>query len=192
MTRFASTLSRTLLGAGAALALVGPSSAEAQVGTQSNAVTVALTATKNATISLTAASSALALTGGIVDNSNANQFPPLNVTLDWTLLSGSSLQLVGWFGTGTQALANGTNFIPSSRVEGKLSTAATWSPFSGAAVGGTGVAGSSLVLENIALSAANLTSTATRTVDLRLNLAGAPNTVAGDYTGTLNLRAVVQ
>lgn len=192
MTRFAKILSRTLVGTAAALALVGTQSAEAQVGTQSNAVTVTLTARKNPVITLTAASAALALTGGIADNSAANQFPQLALNLDWTLTGGSSLQLVGWFANGAQALANGTNFIPSSRVEGRLSTAATWNAFTGAAVGGVGVAGSSLVLDNIPLTAANLTGTAARAVDLRLNLVGAPVTVAGDYVGTLNLRAVVQ
>lgn len=192
MTRFAKILTRTLVGATAALALVGTQSAEAQVGTQSNAVTVTLTARKNPIITLTAASSALNLTGGITDNSAANQFPALALNLDWTLTGGSSLQLVGWFANGAQALANGTNFIPSSRVEGRLSTASTWNAFTAGAVGGVGVAGSSLVLENIALTAANLTGTAARSVDLRLNLVGAPVTVAGDYVGTLNLRAVVQ
>lgn len=191
MTRFAKVLSRTLVGAAAALALVGTQSAEAQVGTQSNAVTVTLTARKNPVITLTAASSALNLTGGITDNSLANQFPALALNLDWTLTGGSSLQLVGWFANGAQALANGTNFIPSSRVEGRVGAAA-FAPFTSGPVGGVGVAGSSLVLDNIALTAANLTGTAARSVDLRLNLVGAPVTVAGDYVGTLNLRAVVQ
>ena len=192
MTRFASTLARTLIGASAALALVGISSAEAQAGTQSNIASVTLNARKNPVISLTTVQGSLTLPGGITDNSAANQFPVLGVNLDWTLTGGSSLQLVGYFNTGAQALANGTNYIPSSRIEGKLSTAATWSAFTGAAVGTAGVAGSSLVLESIALSSTNFTSTASRSIDLRLNLAGAPATVAGDYTGTLNLRAIVQ
>lgn len=191
MTRIAATLARTLIGASAALALVGVATAEAQAGIQSNIATVTLNARKNPVISLTAAQSALTLAGGITDNSAANQFPALGVTLNWTLTGGSSLQLVGWFGTAAQALANGTNFIPSSRIEGKLSTASAWSAFTGAAVAGVGVAGSSLVLENIGLTG-NLTNTASRSIDLRLNLAGAAATVAGDYTGTLNLRAVVQ
>ncbi len=189
MDRFTSLATRALVGA-AVLVLASTSVGQAQVGTLSNSAAVTLNARKNPIITLTTTQSALTLAGGITDGSAANQFPALNVGLNWTLTGGSSLQLVGWFANGAQALANGTNYIPSSLIEGKLSTASTWNAFNGNAVGGVGAAGSSLVLENIAL-AGNLTNTVSRTVDLRLNLVG-QTTVAGDYTGTLNLRAVVQ
>jgi hypothetical protein len=193
MSRTASLL-RALAGA-AALAAVASGNAAAQAGVASNPVTVTLNATKQPVISLTATASSLTLPGGITDNSNANVFPSLPVTLDWTLTGGSTLSLVGWFATPASALANGTATIPSSRVEGKLSTSATWSAFTGNAVTAgantAGVAGGSLVFDNIAL-AGNLTNSANRSLDLRLNLAGFGPTVAGDYTGTLNLRAIVQ
>lgn len=189
MSRSASLL-RALAGA-AALAAVVTGDAAAQAGTLSNQVAVTLTATKQPVIALTAAQTALTLPGGIADNSDANVFPQLGVNLDWTLTGGSTLSLVGWFASPTSALANGTATIPSSRVEGKLSTQTAWAAFTGAGIGVAGAAGGSLVFDNIAL-AGNLTSSASRSLDLRLNLAGFPNTVAGDYTGTLNLRAIVQ
>lgn len=185
-----SSLFRALAGA-AVLAAAASGDAVAQAGITSNPVTVTLNATKQPVISLSATASSLTLPGGIADNSDANVFPTLPVTLDWTLTGGSTLSLVGWFASPTSALANGTATIPSSRVEGKLATATTWSPFTGAGIGVAGAAGGSLVFDNIAL-AGNLTSSASRSLDLRLNLAGFPNTVAGDYTGTLNLRAIVQ
>jgi hypothetical protein len=175
-----------------ALALGTAGSAFAQAGTQSNLATVTLNAAKAPTISIAASAATLTLAAGITDNSAANQFPALSVTTNWTLGSGASLTLVGYFSNAAQALANGTNFIPTANVQGKLSTSATWNTFNGAAVGGVGTAGASLALWSQALTAATLTGTRTDGIDLRLNLVGFPNTIAGTYTGVLNLRAVVQ
>lgn len=187
------TMRRLLGGATVlALALGSARSAYAQAGTQSNIATVTLNATKAPTITVNASAATLNLASNIADNSNANQFPALSVTTGWTLTGGANLTLVGYFSNAAQALANGTNFIPTANVEGKLSTSATWNAFTGAAVGGVGTAGASLSLWTQALTAATLTGTRTDGIDLRLNLVGFPNTVAGTYTGVLNLRAVVQ
>jgi hypothetical protein len=170
------------------LLLVGTSSAVAQVGLTSNVATVALTATKAATLTVSPNASTATL-ASITDNSNVNNFTPVSLTTAWNLTAGSSVRLIGWFGTPAQALANGTDFIPSSKVEGRVGATA-YAPFSAAAVGGVGVAGGSLQLFNQSAVGAFF-GTRTDQLDLRLNLTGT-STLAGDYTGTLNLQAVVQ
>jgi hypothetical protein len=183
-----SPFKNALLGA-TALLLVGTGNAAAQIGTTSNTATVALTATKAATLSVTPTASVATL-ASITDGSNVNNFTPVSLTTAWNLTAGSSVRLVGWFATPAQALANGADFIPSSRVEGRVGAAA-YAPFSGAAVAGLGVAGGSLQLFSQAVAAGSYFGTRTDQLDLRLDLTGV-TTLAGDYTGTLNLQAIVQ
>jgi hypothetical protein len=182
-----SPLKNALLGA-TALLLIGAGNARAQVGLTSNVATVALTATRAATLSVTPNASVATL-ASITDNSSANDFTAVSLTTAWNLSAGSSVRLVGWFGTPTQALANGTDFIPSSKVEGRVGATA-YAPFNGAPVGSVGVAGGSLQLFSQSVVGTFL-GTRTDQLDLRLNLTGT-TTVAGDYTGTLNLQAIVQ
>jgi len=172
-----------------ALLLVTSSSALAQAGLTSNVATVALTATKNPTLTVSPNASTATL-ASITDNSNANNFTPVSVTTAWNLTAGSSVRLIGWFATPAQALVNGTDLIPSSKVEGRVGATA-YAPFSAAAVGGVGVAAGSLQLFSQAVAAGSYFGTRTDQLDLRLNLAGT-TTMAGDYTGTLNLQAIVQ
>lgn len=179
---------RSLLAA-TALFLIGAGTAGAQVGTTSNVATVALTATKAATLSVTPTASTATL-ASITDGSNANNFTPVSLTTAWNLTAGSSVRLVGWFAAPAQALANGSDFIPSSRVEGRVGAAA-YAPFSGAPVGSVGVAGGSLELFSQSVGAGTFFGSRTDQLDLRLDLTGV-TTLAGDYTGTLNLQAIVQ
>ena len=172
-----------------ALLLVGTTSALAQAGLVSNVATVALTATKSATLTVSPNASTATL-ASITDNSAANNFTPVSLTTAWNLTAGSSVSLIGWFGTPAQALANGTDFIPSSKVEGRVGASA-YAPFSSAAVGGVGVAGGSLQLFSQVVAAGSYFGTRTDQLDLRLNLTGT-TTLAGDYTGTLNLQAIIQ
>jgi hypothetical protein len=172
-----------------ALVLVGTSPALAQVGLTSNVATVALTATKSATLVVSPNASTATL-ASITDNSNVNNFTPVSLTTAWNLTAGSSVRLIGWFATPAQALVNGTDFIPSSKVEGRVGATA-YAPFTSATVGGVGVAGGSLQLFNQAVAAGSYFGTRTDQLDLRLNLTGT-TTLAGDYTGTLNLQAIVQ
>ena len=172
-----------------ALFLVGSSSAVAQVGLTSNVATVALTATKNATLTVSPNASTATL-ASITDNSNVNNFTPVSLTTAWNLTAGASVRLIGWFATPAQALANGSNFIPSSRVEGRVNATA-YAPFTAGAVGGVGVAGGSLQLFSQGVGSGSYFGTRTDQLDLRLDLTGA-TTIAGDYTGTLNLQAIVQ
>jgi len=183
-----SPLKNALLGA-TALLLIGAGNARAQAGTFSNLATVGLTATKAATLTVTPATPSASL-ASITDNSNVNVFTPVTLTTDWNLTGGSTVRLVGWFGTPAQALANGTDFIPSSRVEGRVGAAA-YAPFNAGPVGTAGVAGGSLQLFSQAVAAGSYFGTRTDQLDLRLDLTGV-TTMAGNYTGTLNLQAIVQ
>jgi hypothetical protein len=112
------------------------------------------------------------------------------VTATWALTGGTTLNLVGWFTTPAQALVNGANFIPSSKVEGRVG-ANPFAAFSNGAVGSVGVASGSLTLYSQNVTAGNISGFRTDPLDLRLNLTGA-STIAGSYTGTLNLQAIVQ
>ncbi len=182
-----SRLKNALVGA-TALLLIGANTARAQVGMTSNLATVALTATKAATLTVTPAASVATL-ASITDGSNANVFTPVSLTTAWNLTAGSSVRLVGWFGTPAQALANWTDFIPSSKVEGRVNATA-YAPFTGAPVGTVGVAGGTLQLFNQSI-AASFYGSRTDQLDLRLDLTGT-TTMAVTYTGTLNLQAIVQ
>lgn len=178
------------LASAAIVALAGTTSAPAQVGLTSNGpVTVQLNATRNTsiTVSTDVASASLA---SITDNSTANNFSGVNVSATWALTAGTSLELVGWFSNPAQALANGGAFIPSSRVEGRIG-AAPYAAFTNGTVGSVGVAAGSLTLWSQAVGVGNFSGLRTDPLDLRLNLTGA-STVAGNYTGTLNLQAIVQ
>jgi hypothetical protein len=169
--------------------LVAASAAQAQVGTLSNIASVALTATQASTLVVTANTGAASI-ASIAANTTTDFAPAVNVTTAWNLTGGATVQLVGYFGTPSQALSDaGTNYIASSRVEGRIGAAA-FLPFTAAAVGGAGVAGGSLVLFSQALGA--LAGSRTDDINLRLNYTGQPAPAAGTYTGTLNLRAVVQ
>jgi hypothetical protein len=182
-------VTRVLAGA-TALALVGATTLQAQVGLTSNGpVTVALNATRNTSIALSTDVPSASL-ASITDNSSNNNFSGINVTATWALTGGTTLNLVGWFTTPAQALANGTNFIPSSKVEGRVG-ANPFAAFSNGAVGSVGVAAGSLSLYSQNVTGANVSGFRTDPLDLRLNLTGA-STIAGSYTGTLNLQAIVQ
>jgi hypothetical protein len=165
----------------AALALVA-NTAQAQV--LSNTPTVTLNATQLATLTVTLSTPSVSVASINVGTTN---FPAVNVTTDWNLGVAGTLQLVGWFATPTAALTDGTNNIPSSSVRGQVNGGA-YTPFTGAAVGGVGVAGGSLSLFSAAVGVG--IGNRTDALNLQLNLAAAPP--AGAYTGTLNLRAIVQ
>jgi hypothetical protein len=183
-----SPLKNALLGA-TALLLISAGNARAQVGLTSNLATVALTATKAPTLSVTPAASATTL-ASITDGTNANNFGPVSLTTAWNLTAGSTVRLIGWFATPAQALANGTDYIPSSKVEGRVNATA-YAPFTGAPVGAVGVAGGSLQLFSQNAGAGSRFGVRTDVLDLRLDLTGT-TTLAGDYTGTLNVQAIVQ
>ncbi len=169
-----------------ALALVA-GTAQAQVGLGSNTATVVLNATQASTLTLSA--SAASVTMPAIGAGVLTQFPGLNVTTTWNLTAGTTIRLVGWFAAPATALTSGANNIASARVVGRTGVAA-FAPFTAAAVAGVGVAGASLQLWSV--NATPLNGTATTNLDLGLDFTGQPTPNAGVYTGTLNLRAIVQ
>ncbi len=175
----------------AAVLAATATAAEAQVGLTSNSATVALTATKAATLTLSAVTPTASL-ASITDNSTANNFTPVSVTTDWNLTAGSTVNLVGWFAVPAQALANGTSFIPSSRVAGSASAR----PRSRRSTPARWVERGRGGRKPHALQPVGRSATLLKHPDRPARPAARPGrfatTVAGDYTGTLNLQAIVQ
>jgi hypothetical protein len=171
----------------AALAL-SANAAAAQVGTLSNGpVTVTLNATQQATLALSTSAASTSIAA--INPGTTTNFPALNVTAVWNLTAGTNVVLVGWFANPAQALTGTGSNIASTRVNGRTGAAA-YAPFTGNAVAGQGTAGGTLQLWSVA--ATPLTGTATTNLDLQLDYTGQAAPAAGNYSGILNLRAVVQ
>ena len=171
----------------AALALTA-STASAQVGTLSNGpVTVVLNATQASTLTITPSAGSTTI-ASILPGAVTN-FPQLNITAAWNLTSGTNIVLVGWFLAPAAALTGPGGNIASARVLGRTGASA-YAPFTGNAVGGQGVAGGTAQLWSVA--ATPLNGLASTTLDLQLDYTSTTPPNAGAYTGTLNLRAVVQ
>lgn len=180
-----------LLGAVAAMSL-GAASAQAQVGLTSSVANVQINATKNSLLTVAVNSGGTQTLASLTDNA-VNAFPtPVNITTTWDLNAGTSVVLVGSFGTPAQALASGTNYITSAYVKGQMPSGSvpTMAAFTNSGVGGVGTAGGSLTL--FTQSAATLAGNRTDNLSLELDLTGHPNLVPGTYSGTLNLQAIVQ
>jgi len=118
---------------------------------------------------------------------------PVTLTLSWDVTNSASttVKLIGYFPTPSQALAYTTSYIPSSAIEASSDNGLNWSPVTSNAVGGIGSAGGSVLLHTSApTEGANKTGSATVTFKLRLNLTNGPATVAGIYSGTFYLMAI--
>jgi hypothetical protein len=169
-------------------AALGAGAAEAQVGLTSNVAQVSINATKNSTLSVAVTSGATQTLATLTDNA-ANNFPtPVAVTTTWDLNVGTTVNLIGWFGTAANALVSGGNSIPSSWVKASLNGGA-YNPFNQAAVAGVGAAGASLQI--FSQSASPLAGNRSDNIGLQIDLTGQA-LVPGTYAGTLNLQAVVQ
>ena len=186
-----------------ALVAVPEEQAAAQAGTVSTARIVALAATKTGKLTMGVISGAAQTLGTLTDNTTNNFPTPVVIQTQWDLNPGQtgSVNVIGWFGTPSQALTNGVGTsIPSSRMKGKLtpgapaptSFPATFTAFTQNAVGGIGTAGGSLRLFQINISGANKTQTRTDNLSLQLDLTGAGVLPPGTYSGTLNIEAVTQ
>ncbi len=198
MTRKRIRLPAAILGLGTGLCL-SAGVASAQVGTGSSIGGVALAAESSGALSVTLMSGTVQSIGSILDNA-VNAFPtPVQIFTQWRLNPGQSnaVTLVAYFTNPAQALSTGTLHIPSSWVEGRVATGAptAFTPISqGAVVGGAalvGTPGGSLTLFTAPITGANKTASRTDNLDLQLNLVGR-TTAAGTYSGTLNIRAIVQ
>jgi hypothetical protein len=171
--------------------------AQAQAGMLSTVRTVSINATKPNFLTVTVVSGGTQTIASLVDNT-INNFPtPVQITTSWDLTPGAaSVRMLAYFTTPAQALANGSNFITSSRVEGRVQTLpvtswqpVTWTAFTMNANSGVGVTGGTLGLFDIPLNAGNQQSSRTFDLELRLRLNGIPSLPGGTYTGTIHLRA---
>jgi hypothetical protein len=170
--------------------------ASAQSGLLSNTATVTITATKQTSLTVSINSGGTQTLASLTDNAINTFVAPVNITTAWDINpSAAAVVLVGYFTTPAQALANGTNFLASSLMRGRLGLAGAFNPFSGGVVNGgastVGVAGGTLQLFSQAITGANRNSSRTDDLYLQLNLVG-QTTVPGTYAGTLNLRAITQ
>lgn len=170
--------------------------AQAQSGLLSNAATVTLSATKQASLTIAINSGGTQTMSALTDNVVNNFATPVNITTTWDINpSASAVTLVGFFSNPSQALVNGSDFIASSLVRARLGTSGAFNPFTGAAVTGgassVGVAGGTLALFTQAISGANRRSNRTDDLYLQIDLTG-QTVSAGTYAGTLNLRAITQ
>jgi hypothetical protein len=124
-----------------------------------------------------------------------NDFPvPVTVTVSWSGMSTPmSLCAVGYFQNPSAALVSGSDVIPASAVHGRVTGAGPTTPYTPftqtGCTGGVGTSGASLELLEHVLTG---TGSASATLSLRLDLTGRPVVPAGQYVGTLNIRAVVQ
>lgn len=188
-------LTRSLRNALLATLLVA-GSASAQSGLLSGTATVTINATKQATLSVTINSGATQTLAALTDNALNNFAAPVNITTAWDINpSAAAVVLVGYFTTPAQALANGTNYITTSRVRGRVGAAGAFNAFTGGVVTGgassVGVAGGSLQLFSQGITGVNRNSSRTDDLWLQIDLVGT-TTVPGTYAGTLNLRAITQ
>ncbi len=171
--------------------------ASAQPGVTSAVRTVTMSATKQTSLSVNVISGATQSLATFADNA-ITQFPtPVRITAAWAVgPSTNSVRLVAYFTNAAQALANGTNYLVSSRVQGRVLTTPTttwqptnWRAFTQNGSAGVGVNGATLRIMLQTINAANRQSSRTMDLDLRLNLVGQPATTAGTYAGTITLRA---
>lgn len=186
---------RTFRHAAALLAVIS-GTAQAQLGLLSNTATVSINATKQASLTVAINSGATQTMTTLTDNTVNSFATPVNITTSWDINpSAAAVVLVGYFSTPSQALANGTDYIASLLVKGRVGTSGAFNPFSGAAVTGgassAGVAGGALSLFSQAITGANKASNRTDDLYLQIDLTGQTATV-GTYAGTLNLRAITQ
>jgi hypothetical protein len=170
--------------------------ASAQAGLVSTVQTVTINATKNSSLTVAINSGGTQTLASISDNAVNNFTTPVNITTSWDINpSAAAVVLVGYFATPAQALANGTNYIASSLMKGRLGTSGAFNPFTGGVVTGgpqtAGVAGGTLQLFSQAITGANRNANRTDDLYLQIDLTG-QTAVPGAYSGTLNLRAITQ
>lgn len=162
--------------------------------------TVALSATKVSTISVSptanATQSIISINDGITDFGPG----PVGLTTEWDVNPGqvSSIRMVGYFSSATSALTAGAGAdILPGEVEALMSTVAgmSWTKFAQAAViAGTeviGTTGATVLFWEVPITELTKKMTRSDQLALRLNLAGRGALLpVGTYTGTLYLRAV--
>jgi hypothetical protein len=164
------------------------------VSAQSQVISLAAVALGN--LSVTLQSGAIQTIAGVADNA-VNNFPaPIVIRTDWNVNPGqtNTVNVVAYFSIPAQAMTGGGVQIPSSRLQGRMTTGlpVVFTPITQNGLGGVGTAGGSLRLFSVNIGGSNKNSFRTDNLDLRLDLVGFPTLPAGAYTGVLNIRAVTQ
>jgi len=182
----------------AALVLWAPA-LRAQVGLASGTTTVALTATKTASVSLSLPGGTLTtLPGALV--TGPNDFAPIPVTTAWEVdpQRTAAVSLVAYFQQPARALASTAAAIPASAVLGRVPSGGpkAFAPFVGAPVSAgsavAGTAGGTLMLFTQPISEANAIGGRSDNLQVRVDLTGKSDLPAGSYTGILNLLVITQ
>ena len=177
--------------------LTGAVGAQAKVQSTVSALPTASAALAGA-ITISVGAGATQTLSSVVDNA-PNAFPsPVSITLTWDLHpSTGSVQVLGYFTNPSAAMTSGPVSIPSSWLKGRVLTAGatsaptTFTAFTQNGTGGVGSAGGSLLLFSQPILGYSKTGTRTVDLDLQLDLTGRILT-PGNYSGTLNIRAVSQ
>ena len=169
--------------------------AAAQAGVLSGVQGVAIDVQRPAAITVAVLSGASQSIPSIVQGA-VHFFPsPVSIRTAWDLHpSTGSLSLLAYFATPAQALANGTSYLASSTLKGRVPTGlpTTYTPFTQNGVGAAGTAAGSLRLFAVNITGVNKRAARTDNLELQLDLTGVSSLTAGTYAGTLNLRAVTQ
>ncbi len=174
------------------------SAARAQPAVQSVVSAVPGSPAIATSISVAVNAGAVQSLGNVADNV-VNDFPtPVTITLTWELHpSTAHVRVIGYFANPASAMASGPVGIPSSWIKGRVLTAdvtgapTTFTPFTQNAIDGVGSAGGSLSLMTQSILGYSKTGSRTIDLELQLDLVGRVLT-PGNYTGTLNIRAVTQ
>ena len=185
----ARSLGSKLLALSVLLALGAP-----ELSGQTHIISLAAVAPGDLTVAIQSGS--IQTITGIVDNAVTSFLSPVVIQTAWNLNPGqtNTVELVAYFSLPAQALVGGSILIPSSRVQGRVTTGlpTTFTAITQNGIGGVGTAGGSLRLLSVNIGGANKVDSRTDNLDLQLNLVGFPTLPAGNYTGVLNIRAVTQ
>jgi hypothetical protein len=155
----------------------------------SGAQPIALNATlgESLTLTLNAATVNFTLTAGSATNAGLSG---VTATTAWTLKPGrTAVGVYAYFASSAAALTDGSgDNIPSSAFSIADNAGAAAALTNTVAFGG---ANAGLQLANVAITAANRTSSRTDAMTYNINLSGGtlPQLPAGTYTGTLNIQA---
>jgi hypothetical protein len=147
---------------------------------------VSMSATLSESLVVAVTGSSMSWSGGLTQNSATNNSSTVHVQMDWTLDSQtrSNLKLYAYVSDGDAALsASGGDSIPASVInaywgatdKGALTTVTPW--------GGKGA-----VLQDVDITSENATGTVNDDVKVNIDLSSQA-IHAGDYSGTLHIRA---
>ena len=179
-----------LLGGLAVLAVSAALSGAASAQVLSGVGNVSLNATLPQSVSLSVTSGS-SVNFALTQNAATAGDVPTVIQTAWNLNPGQvgAVTLYGYFDVPAQALTDGTgNNIPTSWVEGQMTTGTPTSFTAFTQTNPVGPAGGSLALFTSSITGLNKISTRTDNLNLRIDLTG-QSLPAGTYTGTLRLQA---